>query len=635
MKIKRIVPCIVSALILLLFSACSSAAPDYRENDTVKVTFVDNGLYGVSGENADGNTFSIKAGEDLTVTVEPRDGWFLRQSDYPDSRILYGERSATLTLRGVRRSQRVRLTFIESSGMIGYDANGGDFLQAEENIILEPYDISHHIRQNTNIGRDLVREGHTLIGWNTSPDGEGEHIGLGSRVSVTEDENVMLYAEWAAWSDENDFDYMTDGDGESARIVGYGGAAETVCVPAKLGGLPVSEIGSEAFVSCDAKTVILPDTVRTVAQNAFRDCGLKELYLYDNVEKIGDRSFADCPDFETLHINAAEAPKWTNYDRHSNFADKYDILIKYRNHKKIVVFGGSGSYFSVDTKSMTDELADRGYVVINMAINAHFNAYMQFEMIEPYMKAGDALIHIPETGRAQMMAETRTSDVRIWHGLESNFDLVSDIDVRGVDNFFSSFTQFNIMRATRKDGSYSDYVQNIDELGNYGYVDKETGEFTTYKKERGENTPFTYEAAIEPDYLSGDAVMRRKTVYGKFRDKGVRVFLSNAALNVDGLAYELFGGGGGEQEKLQKCGDYARDFDKLNAQAFPEYDILVGIEDCLYDGGRFFNSDYHLGSSGAEEHTARLIGALKRRLPQPRASEIAGIGIALSLCSAQ
>lgn len=619
MKIRHIITCVISVLVLMLFSACSPEGSDYRKSETVKVTFVDNGLYRVSGENADGNTFFVKTGEDLTVTVEPLDGWFLRKSDYSDSRILYGDHSAKLTLPGVSRSQRVRLDFIESAGVIGYDANGGDFLRTEENIILEPCDLSHHIRQNTNIGRDLVRDGYTLIGWNTSPDGSGEHIGLGSRVSVNAGENTVLYAEWAEWSDGKDFVYLTAEDGESAHIVGYSGDAETVCVPAELGGLTVTEIRSDAFVRCDAEAVILPDTVRTVAPFAFRECGLKELYLYDNIEMIGDESFADCPNFETLHINAAEAPKWTDYDRHSNLADKYDILIKYRDHKKVVVFGGSGSYFSIDTKLMTEELADRGYVVINMAINAHFNAYMQFEMIEPYMNAGDVLIHIAETGRAQMMAETRTSDIRIWHGLESNFDLVSDIDVRGVDNIFATFTSFNITRATRRDKSYSDYVRNIDELGNWGYVDEKTGEFTTYKKERETNTPFTYEAVIEPDYLSGAAVMRRKAVYKKFENKGVRVFLSNAALNLDGLAYELFGNGGDEEEKLQKCRDRARDFDKLNARTFPEYDILVGIEDCLYDGGRFFNSDYHLGSPAAEEHTARLIGELTRYLPRAKA----------------
>ena len=74
MKIRHIITCVISVLVLMLFSACSPEGSDYRKSETVKVTFVDNGLYRVSGENADGNTFFVKTGEDLTVTVEPLDG---------------------------------------------------------------------------------------------------------------------------------------------------------------------------------------------------------------------------------------------------------------------------------------------------------------------------------------------------------------------------------------------------------------------------------------------------------------------------------------------------------------------------------------------------------------------------------
>lgn len=615
MKTVRIVIIlIIAALTALAFSACSApAASAYERSDTVKITFVDNGHFRVRDGNAEGNTFFVKTGEDLTVTVEPDDGWFLSSSDYAGSDILYGGTTAQITLPAVRRSQRVRLTFLEASGTIVYDANGGDFLRAAEDIVIEPYDLSHHIRQNTNIGKELVREGYTLLGWNTSPDG-GEHIGPGSRVSVNGGETLLLYAEWAKQSDAADFVRRPSADGAGVTITGYTGEADTLCVPAALDGLPVTRINRDAFVGVTAETVILPNTIKAVERQAFRNCALKELYLSDNIESIWDESFADCPYFATLRINAVEPPKWTDYDRHSNFADKYDILIKHRDSKKVVVFGGSGSYFSVDTKQMTDELADRGYVVINMAVNANFNAYMQLGMIEPYLRAGDILIHIPETGAAQMMAETRISDIRIWHGLESNFDLVSLIDIRGVDNIFDSFTSFNVMRSTRKDRSYADYVRNIDELGNWGYEDVRTGEFTTYKKERGTNDPFTHEAVIEPQYLAGEAAERRKAVYGEFAEKGVHVFLSNAALNVDGLAYEMFGGGGDEGEKLRRCFEFARGFDALNEQTFPEYAILVGIAECLYAGGRFFNSDYHLGSPAAAEHTRRLTEALKRYL---------------------
>lgn len=621
MKGERIITTIIFALsILLIFPACSAAVapPAYEHEERLKVTFVDNGLFRVFGENVVGNTFFVNRGEDLTVTVDSNDGLFLSASDYDGSRIVYGNDCTKIILPSVRRSQRVRLTFIESSETIVYDSNHGDFLNSDETALPLPCDLSRHIRQNTDIGKELVRDGYTLTGWNTSPDGSGDHIGLGSRYTVNLGETAVLYAEWAKWSDVSDFDYALADDGASVYITGYDGNEDVLCIPARLDGLPVTRISRNAFVGCVATTVIFPDSVARVAMGAFRDCAIKELYLYDNIEVISDRSFSGCTEFETVHINAVEPPKWTDYDRHSNLADKYDILMKHKNSKKVVVFGGSGSYFSVDTRQMTDELADLGYVVINMAVNANFNAHMQFEMIEPFMRKGDILIHIPETGMAQMMAERRISDVRIWHGLESNFDLVSHIDIREVDNFFDSFTSFNTTRATRRDKTYADYVQNIDELGNWGYVDVQTGAFTTYKQERGENTPFTYESIIEPAYLAEQAVTRRKTVYKKFEREGVRVFLSNAALNADGLAYELFGGWGNNEHI--KCHELALEFDALNKSAFSEYEILVGISDCLYGGGRFFNSDYHLGSDASEEHTARLTTELLRRLLGARPS---------------
>ena len=615
MKAVRTIAYILSAAALVACSACSGPQqPAYQPSDTVKVTFVDNGLYRVKGGVQGGNTFFVKKGEDLTVAIEPDDGLFLSETDYAGSGIFYEETQTRVILPRVLRSQRVRLEFVESSGTIVYDANGGDFQRTEEDFVLVPYDLSHHIRQNTDIGRDLSREGYTLIGWNTAADGSGEHVGLGGRISVNEGGTSMLFAEWAPWSDVSDFTYEPENDGSGMRLTGYHGDAVTVCIPARIEGIPVTRINTGCFEDCSAETVILPNTELAVKHEAFRNCALKELYLFDNIESISDESFLDCPDFSTLHINAVETPKWTDFDRHSNLADKYDILIEHEEAKKIVVFGGSGSFFSVDTRQMTDDLADMGYVVINMAINAHFNAYMQFEMIEPYMREGDILVHIPEVGIAQMMGETSISDVRIWHGLESNFDLVSDIDIRGVDNLFDSFTSFNLTRAMREDKSYADYVQEIDDLGNWGCVDQETGEFTTYKPERGTDTPFTHEAMIETKFLSGEAVARRKSVYRAFEEKGVRVFLSNAALNVDGLAYELYGGGGDEGQKLEQCRTLARTFDTYNERAFSEYTVLVGINDCLYRGGRFYNSDYHLGSEAAEEHTALLLTRLKEHL---------------------
>ena len=83
MKVGRLLTGMLAALALFSFAACSPPAEDgFVRSDTVRVTFVDNGQYEVSGKGAEGNTFSVKRGKDLTVTVTPKEGLFLSTADY-------------------------------------------------------------------------------------------------------------------------------------------------------------------------------------------------------------------------------------------------------------------------------------------------------------------------------------------------------------------------------------------------------------------------------------------------------------------------------------------------------------------------------------------------------------------------
>ena len=76
----------IAALSLLSLAACSVPAEDtFERGDTVRVTFVDDGRYRVEGGEGSGNTFSVKTGEDLTVTVTPEEGLFLSDADYAGS----------------------------------------------------------------------------------------------------------------------------------------------------------------------------------------------------------------------------------------------------------------------------------------------------------------------------------------------------------------------------------------------------------------------------------------------------------------------------------------------------------------------------------------------------------------------
>ena len=80
-----------------------------------------------------------------------------------------------------------------------------------------------HLRVNTEQGNLFCREGYTLYAWNTSPDGRGLSVGLGSRVDPA---CGTLYAQWSKWSGEALFTV------EEGVLTAYTGDEALVTVPA-------------------------------------------------------------------------------------------------------------------------------------------------------------------------------------------------------------------------------------------------------------------------------------------------------------------------------------------------------------------------------------------------------------------
>ena len=69
-----------------------------------------------------------------------------------------------------------------------------------------------------------------------------------------------------------------------------------MAIPDHINGIPVVEIGEEAFAGCEKITsVALPDTVEVVGAGAFYECdGLEELRLGAGIKKIEKSAFEDC-----------------------------------------------------------------------------------------------------------------------------------------------------------------------------------------------------------------------------------------------------------------------------------------------------------------------------------------------------
>ena len=95
---------------------------------------------------------------------------------------------------------------------------------------------------------------------------------------------------------ESDFEYEENADG-GITITKYKGNDENVVVPETLGGLPVTEIGQEAFgVKSTITKIVISKGVKTIGPRAFHHSHkLVSVVLPEGLEKIGHAAFWNCP----------------------------------------------------------------------------------------------------------------------------------------------------------------------------------------------------------------------------------------------------------------------------------------------------------------------------------------------------
>ncbi len=79
------------------------------------------------------------------------------------------------------------------------------------------------------------------------------------------------------------------------NIYGYLGNAETVYVPERIEGMPVSELANRAFQQTDSKAVIIPNKVKKMGIACFEDCkNLEYVKLSYQIKEIPEYSFHLC-----------------------------------------------------------------------------------------------------------------------------------------------------------------------------------------------------------------------------------------------------------------------------------------------------------------------------------------------------
>ena len=536
----------------------------------------------------------VRPGESAAFYIQTEPGYAVTAADYRGDYSLTQTRGLTkLVLENVVYPTRVRLTLSHIIRTIRYEANGGEPLSGAARSVTESYDVSVHIRPNVSIGTDLFkREGYTLTGWNTEPDGSGLRVGLGSRMSVAD--SAVLYAQWAKWTDEALFAYeLRDG---GAVVTGYAGAEETLAIPESLGGRPVTAIAAQAFAGCGAETVILPKTLERVEKDSFAGAALRELCFFDNIGYITDACFPDCKNFSTLRISAIEDPCGYSFRRESVWADKLDLLIETQGQERLIFYGGCSMWYNLIGSEAQERFGERS-TVLNMGLNGVSSSLLQMELLRCFVTERDILIHAPEiSSRQQLLLYTGLgkNDDKLWCALEYDYDLVSLLDIRVFDGGVLESLRLYLDKK-EPGGSYTDVYH--DSKG-YSFQDP-TGSVPFVRTQSAEELVDSVE--LDPSYL--EDLSRLEAEYRYFTDLGIPIYVGFACVNIDRVPEEQQG----NVELMD--GLYRERFSAMEGVT-----VVGALPDYLFHDADCYDTVYHLLTEGAERYTDTLLRDLRAQL---------------------
>ena len=474
---------------------------------------------------------------------------------------------------------------------IRYDGNGG----ASEafGAYYDARVTGAHLRENTLLGTSYFRrDGYVLTGWNTAPDGGGTHIGLGSR--VTYKEGMILYAEWAKAADESLFTF-SDG-----TILLYSGTENTVIIPEAIGGEPVKTISSGVFENLSLRTVVLPPSLETVMNGAFSGCTIETLTLFDRIKTVSDASFLNCT-IRTLRINAARQPVYSG-SYYDTFSDKYDYLISLADDQKLVLFSGSSGRYGYDSPAIEAAIPD--YRVVNMGVYAYTNALPQYELIRSQLHTGDILLVAPEFDAVEeQFCTTNRLDAGFWAMTESNYDVVSALDLTLYADVFDSFAVYQKTRDGMASKSYSESPFAYDDDGNrYSFATYNAqGDFILPRPNSERDELHRHNIAdYTTETVTPEAVDALNRELHSIAADGITVLFTYAPRNRSSLT--------GRSTKAARNEIHRLLCERLSVPVISE------LEDLLYSGVYFWNIDNHLSTEGVRIRTKQIISDLSARL---------------------
>ena len=252
--------------------------------------------------------------------------------------------------------------------------------------------------------------------------------------------------------------------------------------------------------------------------------------------------------------------------------------------KRIIFVGGSNCTFGLNSDMIQERFPD--YTVINFSCSAFYGILPLFDMLRANVRAGDIVVLIPEYYNA-MYAKSEHESMTNWQYLESNYDILFDINIQNNKNIFRTFTKYLDLKRSylpgKKVSSDNIYIRS-------GF--NSAGDLIVYRPGRG------YFGFTVPDegIITDLGMSRYNQLAKELTERGAECLFSFPPQPNDGFTLDYI--------RSQTASFNA----KLKASLDSNYcTIISSSADYYFDKYLFFDSKYHLTLEGAVLRTEQLL----------------------------
>ena len=268
---------------------------------------------------------------------------------------------------------------------------------------------------------------------------------------------------------------------------------------------------------------------------------------------------------------------------------KYDRLTGVKG-RKIVIIGGSSVAFGIRSDLMEEEL---GIPVVNFGLYANLGTKYMLDVAKDSINDGDIVIIAPEQN-SQALSNYFNGEA-VWYSADGNFKVLNKIGFENYGDLAKSFLTFvsgkfgynQAGKKPRPDGIY-----NVDSFNEYGDISYER-QYNVMPAGYDVTTAISFNKQT----ISNDFIDYLNSYAEDLQDEGAKVYYSFCPMNADALEAET------TAESIVEYYDYLK--------ADLKFDILGSPLSRILDNEWFYDSNFHLNTSGARYYTRQVILDLK------------------------